>query len=77
MIDVQLNTPTLFLIFNHPNTTAQVFETIRQAKPPRLYIAADGPRSNKPGETEKWGIASIGRGILRETNRLINAENFF
>ena len=36
--------PVLFLIFNRPDTTKRVFEQIRAAKPPRLYIAADGPR---------------------------------
>lgn len=39
-----MNTPVLFLIFNRPDTTKQVFEQIRHAKPPRLYLAADGPR---------------------------------
>lgn len=34
----------LFLVFNRPDTTAQVFEAIRKAKPARLYVAADGPR---------------------------------
>lgn len=43
----------LFLIFNRPDTTIRVFETIRQAKPPRLYVAADGPRKDKIGEKEK------------------------
>jgi hypothetical protein len=46
----QLNAPVLFLVFNRPETTRQVFETIRQARPLRLYIAADGPRDDKPGE---------------------------
>jgi hypothetical protein len=36
--------PILFLVFNRPETTARVFEAIRNAKPSRLYIAADGPR---------------------------------
>ena len=39
-----LNTPVLFLIFNRPETTEQVFSAIRKAEPPRLYVAADGPR---------------------------------
>lgn len=39
-----LQTPVLFLVFNRPSTTAQVFESIRRAQPPRLYVAADGPR---------------------------------
>ena len=46
------HTPVLFLVFNRPDTTAQVFEAIRQAKPPRLYIAADGPREGREGEAE-------------------------
>jgi hypothetical protein len=48
-----LKTAVLFLVFNRPDTTAQVFEAIRQAKPPRLYIAADGPRPDREGEAEK------------------------
>ena len=48
-----LSTAVLFLVFNRPDTTAQVFEAIRQAKPPRLYIAADGPREGREGEAQK------------------------
>jgi hypothetical protein len=48
-----LNTAVLFLVFNRLDTTKQVFEAIRQAKPPRLYVAADGARDNKEGEPEK------------------------
>jgi hypothetical protein len=42
--------PTLFLIFNRPDTTAEVFEAIRQARPARLYVAADGSRPNRDEE---------------------------
>ena len=38
--------PVLFLVFNRPDATARVFEAIRQTRPPRLYVAADGPRSH-------------------------------
>jgi hypothetical protein len=48
-----LQTAVLFLVFNRPETTQQVFEAIRQAKPPRLYVAADGPRANREGEAKK------------------------
>ncbi len=48
-----LNKPVLFLIFNRLDTTKQVFEAIRQAKPPRFYIACDGAREDKKGEAEK------------------------
>ena len=47
-----LRTPVLFLVFNRPDTTAQVFEAIRNARPPRLYIGADGPREGREGEAE-------------------------
>jgi hypothetical protein len=48
-----LQTPILFLVFNRPDTTAQVYEAIRAAKPLRLYVAADGPRANQSGEGER------------------------
>jgi hypothetical protein len=48
-----LQTAVLFLVFNRPDTTQQVFEAIRQAKPPRLYVAADGPRAGREGEAER------------------------
>ena len=48
-----LKTAVLFLVFNRLDATKQVFETIQKAKPPRLYIAADGARNNKDGESEK------------------------
>lgn len=48
-----LKTAVLFLIFNRLDTTKQVFEEIRRAKPSRLYIAADGPRDSRPGEDAK------------------------
>ncbi len=34
-----LNVGVLFLVFNRPDITKQVFEAIRKAKPLRLYIA--------------------------------------
>lgn len=49
----QLTTPVAFLIFNRPNTTQQVFNTIRQAKPQQLLVVADGPRTDRSGEAEK------------------------
>ncbi len=53
MTSFPLNTAVLFLVFNRPDTTSQVFETIRQAKPPRLYVASDGAREGQEGEREK------------------------
>lgn len=47
-----MDTPVLFLVFNRPDVTAKVFEAIRQARPARLFVAADGPRKDRPGEAE-------------------------
>lgn len=44
--------PVLFLIFNRPDLTQRVFECIRQAQPPQLFIAADGPRPDVPADEE-------------------------
>jgi hypothetical protein len=48
----QLKTPVLFLIFNRPTVTKQVFSAIRQMRPCRLYVAADGPRPGIQNESE-------------------------
>lgn len=42
----QLNTAVLLLIFNRPEMTAEVFDVIREVRPRKLYIGADGPRSD-------------------------------
>lgn len=47
------DTPILFLVFNRPTATKKVFERIREIKPAKLFIAADGHRVNKEGEKEK------------------------
>lgn len=45
-------TAVLFMVFNRPDITKQVFESIRKAKPPRLYVAADGPREGREDEVK-------------------------
>ncbi|HEY4246049.1 MAG TPA: hypothetical protein VGM64_04280 [Lacunisphaera sp.] len=48
-----MTTPVIFLVFNRPALTRQVFARIRDARPPQLYVVADGPRPDRPGEAEK------------------------
>lgn len=48
-----MNTPVIFIIFNRPNTTKIVFESIRNAHPKKLFVIADGPRKNIPSDKEK------------------------
>jgi hypothetical protein len=45
-----LEVPVLLLGFNRPDLMAEVVASLRQARPKRLYVAVDGPRSNRPGE---------------------------
>ena len=49
----KLNTAVAFLIFNRPDTTEKVFAEIAKARPPKLFVVADGPRDDRPGESRK------------------------
>jgi hypothetical protein len=49
----QLNTPIALIIFNRPDSTAKVFEAIRRARPPVLFVAADGCRSGHQEDIEQ------------------------
>ena len=44
------DTPVLFIVFNRPKYTKQVFAQIRKSKPKQLFIAADGPRLSHPND---------------------------
>lgn len=48
-----MRSPIALLIFNRPAQTERVFQAIRQARPSKLLVVADGPRANRPGEAEK------------------------
>jgi hypothetical protein len=48
-----MKTSVAFFIFKRPDTTEKVFEVIRQAKPSKLLVIADGPRPDRLGEAEK------------------------
>ncbi len=64
--------PILFLIFNRPDKTRAVFDTIRQAQPARLYVAADGPRSE--GEA---AICQETRAIVDEVDWPCEVQTLF
>lgn len=46
-------TPILLIIFNRPDLTKKVFDSIKKIKPKYLYVAADGPRDLKEDDTCK------------------------
>jgi hypothetical protein len=53
MVRHTFETPVVLIVFNRPQQTRQVFEAIAQARPPQLFVVADGPRPNRPGEAER------------------------
>lgn len=64
MTEGRLSAPVLFLVFKRPDTTRLVFEAIRNARPARLWVAADGPRADRPGEAD----------LCRETRDIIKVD---
>lgn len=54
-----MKTPVLFLIYNRPEHTQRVFESIRKIRPEKLFVAADGPKSTKPGDREVCEITRM------------------
>ena len=72
--NTSFSTPVLFLIFNRPDTTKQVFSAIKKVKPPRLYVAADGPRSDYPNDAESCEIA---RSIATNVDWDCEVKTFF
>ena len=59
----KLSTPICLIIFKRPEVTRKVLNVIRQVRPPRLFVAADGPRVNIPEEAEQCLAA---RAVLEE-----------
>lgn len=45
--------PVLLIAFNRPEPTARVVEVLRHLRPTSLYAACDGPRPDRPAETER------------------------
>jgi hypothetical protein len=70
----QTKSPVLFLIFNRPDTTLQVFEQIRLAKPSKLYVAADGFRSEK---IEEEALCKETRSILNQIDWDCDVKTLF
>ena len=60
------NTPILLVIFNRPHTAKKVFKKIQEIEPKQLFIAADGPRKNKPEDVE----------LCKQTREILNGINW-
>ena len=69
-----MKTPILFITFNRPEQTDRVFAEIRKARPEKLFIAADGPRNNRPGDIEKCAKT---RKIIEKVDWPCNLKTLF
>ena len=52
-MEKSFHVPILMILFNRSDTTARVFEAVRKARPEKLFIAADGPRTDRPEDAMK------------------------
>lgn len=64
----------LLIVFNRLDTTKRVFESIRAAQPKKLYVAADGPRIEIPGEAQ---LCKDVREIVRDIDWDCELHTFF
>jgi hypothetical protein len=65
----------LFLIFNRPENTLEVFDRIRDARPPRLYVASDGPRAHK--KDEKQVVEALRNEVLQRVDWPCDVRTLF
>ena len=49
--------PVLLLTFSRPSQAARVLERIKEARPPSLYVACDGPRPGR--DDDRANVAAI------------------
>ena len=52
-----------FFIYRRPDLTARVFVEIRKARPERLLIVADGPKSE-----EEWPLCTAARAMVEQVD---------
>ena len=48
----ELTTPVVMMVFNRPELSRRVFEAVREARPAKLLVVADGPRDTRPDDAE-------------------------
>jgi hypothetical protein len=61
--DRALETPVALILFRRPERTARIFERIREARPRRLFLIADGPRT---GDAEERAGIDAARAAVDE-----------
>jgi len=66
--------PVLLIFFRRPDQTAQVFQAIREAQPERLFLAADGPRAQRP---EEPALCDATRAVVAQVDWPCEVKTFF
>jgi hypothetical protein len=50
-----LATPVVLFVFRRPDVTRRNLDVLREVRPERLFVVADGPRRGRPEEAEQVG----------------------
>lgn len=58
--------PIALFVFNRPEMTRQIFNSVAKMRPRRLFLIADGPRRDRPGEAE----------LCAEVRRIVSAVDW-
>ena len=74
-MNYKCKSPILFLVFSRLSSTKLVFSSIKNARPKKLYIAADGPRKDKIGESKK--VADVRDYILSSIDWECSTKTLF
>ena len=70
--------PILLLGFNRPGLLEGLVAILAKVRPPKIYLAVDGPRPDRPGEAEKCAKSAATLSNLEwtcEVHKLVRAEN--
>lgn len=73
-----IESPVLFMAFNRPEKTGQVFNAIRSVRPKKLYVAMDHPRAGRSDDVENCAkVKAIVENVdwPCETHYLYHPEN--
>lgn len=67
--------PILFVVFNRKDTALKSFQSIRNIKPTKLYIACDGPRKDR--KNERQVVEDVRKSIMAAIDWPCETKTFF
>lgn len=72
---MSVKVPIIFIFFNRPDTTMQALESIRAARPEKLYLVSDGARPTTLGEKER--VAQLREEVERNIDWQCNVHRIY